>query len=294
MKGIVLMLAIGILARPTAVMRAQLQTASAQTQFDVVSIKLNQLGRGAGLPRVASEPGRFVASNAPLKMLLQFAYRPSDARTLRNSDIFGAPDWADADRFDVEAKFEGKSQPILPEQMRLMVQSLLAERFQLSAHWETRDMPVYNLMAKDLVKIKLSPDQAAPTIAQARVSDPAGPPPRGTVRTLANPLPSGMELTLSGNAVPIETLVNELQLYMGRPVRDKTALTGLFDIRLQFHIASRSGDAGGTQTTPLVAPDPAGPDIFAAIQDQLGLKVESARAAVEVLVVDRVQKPSEN
>src|SRR5204862_7209131 len=98
--------------------------------------------------------------NTTLKFLLIFAYTPPSARTLRIRDIIAVPGWADSDHFDIEAKAESGITPI-PEQMRLMVQSLLADRFQLKAHWETREMATFNLVvAKGGVKFKLSEDQS--------------------------------------------------------------------------------------------------------------------------------------
>ena len=106
--------------------------------------------------------------------------------------------------------------------MRLMVQSLLEDRFQLKAHWDQREMATYNLMvAKNGTKLKLSADQG-PAAIDDQIRDPRATAGRGVVRTLANPSPSGMMLTLSGNALPIDTLVNELQSYAGRPVFNLT------------------------------------------------------------------------
>jgi uncharacterized protein (TIGR03435 family) len=142
---------LGIVMIAAAAIRLQSQPPTAQKpSFDVASIKANTLGPGGGPPRVASDIGRFIANNAPLKVLLQFAYRPMDGRTLRFNDIFGAPDWTDTDRFDIEAKTEGGVPQTPPEQMRLMAQTLLVDRFQLKTHWETREMPTYNI-ASDLI-----------------------------------------------------------------------------------------------------------------------------------------------
>jgi uncharacterized protein (TIGR03435 family) len=247
--------------------------------FDVASIKPSAPGPAGGPPRVAADAARFVAANATLRSILQFAYRPASGRTIRAADVIGVPDWADRDRFDIEAKLESGAGPVSQEQMRPMVQSLLMDRFQLKTHWETRDMPTYNLIvAKNGARLKLSENQS-PVRLDAQ--------PRGTVRTIAKPSPAGIALTMSVNAVPIDMLVATLQSYAGRPLFDKTGLNGLFDAQLEFFL-----EAGGPAPQP-VASD-SGPTFAAAIEEQLGLKLESSRGPVEVLVIDSVQRPSQN
>jgi uncharacterized protein (TIGR03435 family) len=198
---------------------------------------------------------------------------------LRFSDIIGAPDWTDRDAFDIQAKAD-TSIPSSPEQMRLTIQSLLADRFQLKAHWETREMATYNLVAaKGGIKLKLAEDQTPIGLDNQD---------RGVVRTIAKPSPAGILLNMSGKALPIDTLVSALQSYAGRPVFDKTGLGGMFDVTLQFFLESSNPPQ---QTT---ASDPSGPILATAIEEQLGLKLESAKGPVEVLVIDSLQRPTEN
>jgi uncharacterized protein (TIGR03435 family) len=219
---------------------------------------------------VSQEGVRFVASNASLKSVLLFAYVAPSGRPLRIVDIFGSPAWADSDRFDMQGTV-AVSVPPTGEQMRSMVQSLLIERFQLKAHWETRDMPTYNLViAKNGPKMK-----------------PVSVPATG-VRQIGKPGPAGISLTLSANALPVEGLVNILQTYARRPLIDKTGLSGMFELNLEFFMEATVTDAGAAAASPM------GPDFSTAIEEQLGLKLESARGPVEVLVIDRVEKPSEN
>jgi uncharacterized protein (TIGR03435 family) len=170
-----------------------------------------------------------------------------------------------------------------------MAQSLLAERFQLKAHWETREMPTYNLVpAKNGIKLKPSQDQSPISIETGPVN-PASPP-RGTQRMIGKPSPSGFSLSFSGDAVPIDTLASIFQSYAGRPLFDKTGLSGLFDVKLEFFLET----SGSNPATLPAAAEPSGPIFATAIEEQLGLKLESARGPVEVLVIDSVQKPSEN
>src|SRR5207249_420833 len=218
------------------------------------------------------------------------------------------------------------------DQMQLMLQSLLEDRFQLKVHSEKREVPTYNLVvAKNGPKMKLSEDQSRPipqgtpppppctppsatdaTAGQRGIPppfDPRGPTPRGVTRMSGSP--SG-GMTMTATAVPISTLVNMLQGWAGRPIIDKTDLKGLFDFKLQFSPeglpnlptpfgpipgpgpgpgGGPAGNAGPT-APPALASDPA-PSLFTAIQE-LGLKLESTKGPVEVLVIDSVQKPTEN
>jgi uncharacterized protein (TIGR03435 family) len=247
--------------------------------FEVASVKRSGMA-GIGIHQNGD---RFVANVMRLHDLIGFAYWPCDGRPLLDNQIVGTPGWVDADLFDIEAKAVSGGNPTPPCEMRLMLQSLLAERFQLKAHFEKRESPVFNLVVVKPGKMTLSTDQTA--LGPPTPFDPSAPPPRGTLITRSG----SPGTTISGTAVPMERIVSAL---MGsspeardRPLIDKTELKGLFDVHLQFTI-ERPG------ATPLS--DPAGPSFFTAIQEQLGLKFESAKAPVDVLVIDSVQKPSEN
>lgn len=145
--------------------------------FDVASIKSNTSGQDGG--SVGPRGDRLVAANLPLRALLSYAYAPANGALLR-TQIVGAPDWADTDRFDIQAKMEGAeleghARTLPVDQSKLMLQSLLEDRFQLKAHRETRDLPVYNLV---LIKRgpRLSADQTLPDPAQSftQFTSPAG------------------------------------------------------------------------------------------------------------------------
>jgi uncharacterized protein (TIGR03435 family) len=279
------------------ILQAILVVWAQQPVFEVASIKPSRPGPAGGVPRVAADGRRFIASNATLRMLLQFAYRPADGRALRNADLIGAPDWTDTNRFDIEAKAADGVPPMPPEQMQRMVQSLLMDRFQLRTHWDQRDnMDIYNLVvAKDGSKLTPSEDQAPPDVG-ASIAVPFSPssfPPRGQVRNLVNPSGGIMLVTASGAAVPVSPdLVGVLQGYARRPVVDKTNLKGLFDFRLQFVLDT--GTTGPVIQAAPAASDPSGASFFTALQEQLGLRLEPSKGTIEVLVVDSVQKPSEN
>ena len=231
---------------------------------------------------VGPSGNRFVATNVPLKALLHFAYAPASG-VLLNSQIVNAPDWASTDHFDVQAKLDGNAPDVPIQQMRLMLQSLLEDRFQLKAHRETRVLPVYNLV---LIKggPALSADQTPPDPSRSFIQfsssgEQLAPLPRGAMRIVAGVSGS----TLSGSAITMSKLVSLLQGQSDRIVLDKTEFSGRFDINLEF-----SQPAAISQQT-----ESSSPSLFTAIQDA-GMKLESAKAPVEVLVIDSVHKPSEN
>ena len=279
-------------------MAAAAQSPAQKPSFEVASVKPNKLG---GPPvRMGTEAGRFIAENYPLILVILFAYRSPGGGYLLRQNVIGGPSWIDTDRFDVEAKVGGETRSTPTEQMLRMVQFLLEDRFQLKVHRETRDLPVYNLVvAKGGVKMKLPLDQSLPhrddADDQAKASSDQTP---HSIRgeTAITYTASG-EIVLSGTAVPVSpnlairrphslpprSLIALLEGNLGRPVNDNTNLKALFDFRLQFarESLSRNSDVPGTS-------------IFTAIQEQLGLKLESAKGPVEVLVIDSVQKPSEN
>jgi uncharacterized protein (TIGR03435 family) len=274
--GIPLMAAIGL---------AQSQTGTTtRPEFAVTSVKPNKtgccmeggVGNGGG-------GGRDVT----LKFLLAFAYR------LQQFQISGGPRWIGSDRFDVEGKAEDPRTGF--DQLRLMLQSLLEDRFKLKLHRETKESHVYALVVgRDGPKIRLSSDQISPD-----VNGPAPPgagPNRGVIRIGVG--------NLVGNAVTLSWFASMLSQRMDRLVVDKTNLRGRFDIRLQWapNAGENPFDQGGNRLQSSIidmngvtlTPDPSGPSIFSAIQEQLGLKLESAKAPVEVLVIDHVEKPSAN
>ncbi len=303
----------------------------AKPSFEVVSIKPTapNLGLRGGGPR----GDRFTVSGLSLKELVQMAYgRPNtNGIPIGQTQVIGGPSWIDSDRYDVQAKADCGGGVISREQSQLMIQSMLEDRFQLKAHKETRELPVYDLVVgKDGAKLKSSADQTLPAIAAgggpqicgpapslpAALPPPPGPGqrgpnmanmPRGAMLMMMNP--SGM--TMQATSVPIGNMITLLQQFVGRPVIDKTELKGLFDIKLTFSpegLTFPGGRGGGPGPGPggpaIVGGQPAGPlaptdaaepvpSLFTAIQD-LGLKLESTKGAVEVVVIDSAQKPTEN
>ncbi len=305
-------------------------TPAKKPSFEVVSIKPSapNLGIRGGGPR----GDRYTMTGANLRMLLQQGYqRMSNNAPIGGAlQIIGGPAWIDSDRYDIQATADCSGGVLSRQQVQWMIQSMLEDRFQLKAHTETRDLPIYNLIpGKDGPKLKASEDQTPPALG-----GPAGPPqpcspatnappplplpppgqrggpgdpnfvlPRGAMMIMMNPT----GLTLQATGVPLGNLINMLQNQVGRPIIDKTDLKGLFDFKLQFSpeglnlpnggtpfgpLGPGPGGAGGAGPATTAASDPV-PSLFTAIQE-LGLRLESSKGPVEVLVVDSVQKPTEN
>ena len=223
---------------------------------------------------VRSLPGGRLAATAPVKLLIMNAYG------LQRSEIDGGPDWINNDRYEIDAKAEEDNAD--RARLMLMLQSLLEDRFQLRSHRETRETPVYALNV-DKKGPKLTPykEGACPTAETSPVgrSD-AMAPPCGQIRISS----SASSVRMEGNRVPIAELIRVLAVALSQPVIDRTALSGIFDIRLQF-----VDEAPGAP-----APDSQGPSVFEALADQLGLRLTSAKGPVEFLLIDHIERPSAN
>jgi uncharacterized protein (TIGR03435 family) len=253
--------------------------AAAQTTptFDVVSIKRsvsNATGASVGSP-----PGRFVMVNMDLRPLIGTACRDA----VDTSDDIGLPGWATAERYDIDAKApEGAK----PADLAPMLRTVLAERFAFKAHIETRDQPIYELvranpggpLSSGLARVDIGCD----ALREARR--------RGEKPDL-KPLPGGLfpcDMTMRGAAgmeirsggTKMADFARSIQSGTGRIVVDKTALVGFYAFTLMY------------AATP--SPDSDVPSLFTALQEQLGLRVQAATAPVRVLVIDNIQRPTEN
>jgi uncharacterized protein (TIGR03435 family) len=222
--------------------------------------------------------GKAQGSYVTLKTLIAWAYQ------VQQFQVRGGPSWITSERFDLEAKTEDQKADFAS--LRLMLQSLLADRFRLKLHRATKESPVYSLViAKGGPKIKLSADQTSVDAVE---------PPRAGTGPNRGSLLTGPGL-LIGNAVPLSRFATFLSsTALDRPAVDKTNLAGRFDIQLRWTPDPREspGEPGGTNASAPNASDY--PSIFTAIQEQLGLKLKPARGPVRVLVIDHAEKPSEN
>ena len=230
-------------------------------KYEVASIKPSSTNRENGGPMRWSPGGRFTASGAKLKELIQLAYEAQDFQ------ISGGPDWIESERYDIVA-VPDREVPFSPANagtMYTMLQMLLADRFQLKLHREMREMQVYTLVV----------GKSGPKLQQAQAADGSN----WEIKYQRNP----REFTAINT--PLDIFAKALLQELNRTVIDKTALKGYFDFTLKW-----------SPEVPANAPPAAdrAPSIFTAIQEQLGLKLESARGAVEVLIIDHVERPTAN
>src|SRR5688572_9050723 len=249
---------------------------TAPPAFEVASIKFNRSGAtGVGATTLLFQPdGRFKAVNEPLWRLIAEAYRST--YQLRRFEIEGIPPAMDNDRFDVDAVPQGT--PSFSEQ-RQMLQRLLADRFKLTLHRETRDLPIYELVkarADGRLGERLKPSEVDCSNVRAGASPPASQP--------GQP-PSCMMIFVQGRLISYGMTVRQLA-EMGlsrsvlRPVVDRTGLTGSYTWTLEW-APDDNPDANGEL-----------PSLMTALVEQLGLKLESARGPVDVIVIDHVEQPT--
>jgi bla regulator protein blaR1 len=282
-------------AQPPETQQTQLPAASGKPKaFEVASVRRSASDAHRSL--TVTSGGRFTATGTTLTGLIMFAYDVGPDR------LSGANGWMDSEKYDVVAKppdgvitgsvgrqgqwtgpnGQSASWTALSDrsesgrQLRQMLQTLLADRFQLKLHRETRELPVYALVVAKGGP-KLQPSKSANNLQMT--SGGAG------------------EMTFQGS--PISTLAIVLTWMTGRPVLDRTGLTGNYDFTLKWapdedqmqrYRAANAGSPGNAAPSS----DPGAPSIFTELQEQLGLRLESTKGPVETLVVDHAEKPSEN
>jgi uncharacterized protein (TIGR03435 family) len=249
--------------------------AAAPPAFEVSTVKENKSGNSGSSSN--SQDGWFTATNVSLKNLLQYqAYGVPESR------IFGGPKWISSERFDIEAKTDSATsdrlRALARDQRRIqrqaMFQQLLAERFKLAVHWETRELPVYAMVVA----------RKGPLLQPTKELD-------GHTGTSSND--GGLTARGVTMAQMADVLTQELSRELGRVVIDKTGIQGRYDCALKWR--RDTGEARiNDGTDGSAASLDSGPSIFTAIQEQLGLKLESTKGPVQVLVIDRVEMPSEN
>ena len=276
----------GVLHAP----RPQAQAPAADAGFEVASVKPNKTGGPFPFGRIGLLPGgRFTGVGATLRELIRAAYGLRE-----DAQISGGPAWVGADRFDVEGKAPADSSPA---QVQAMLKALLVDRFKLTAHSESRQLPLYALvMARSDgrmgARLRRSGTECAPITIPAELGPappPPPPPPAGAPLPLVarTPMRCGSMLVagmVSARAITMEQFIVRLSAFVGRPVIDRTGLTGDFDFDLSYTPESPRRGAIGVPTDC--------PSIFTALQEQLGLKLESQRGPVDVFVIERVEQPT--
>jgi uncharacterized protein (TIGR03435 family) len=260
----------------------QTQQPGTHPAFEVASIRPH--ANGDNRAYVQASEGRLAMANFSLKQLILFAYGVS------NNQVSGVQGWMDSNHFDIQATTE--SAPTVKELEGPMLQALLEERFQLKVHREMVERPVYELtVEKGGVKMQLSKE------GSCTLYDVDSPPPLpapNTPRIVYCDFPrisgDGLNWKLDGAGVTIGKLAATLSRSgLDRPVIDKTRLAGGFDLHLKW-----TADTPENATRSGAIADPTGLSIFTALREQLGLKLESAKGPVEILVIDHVEQPSEN
>jgi uncharacterized protein (TIGR03435 family) len=237
------------------------QSAAVRPAFEVASVKPSKPGT-PGFIGPAPGGQRFTATNASLRMLIIMAYNITDRQ------VSGGPGWIASEGYDIDAKAE---LPTTREQLYLMLQTLLADRFQLTLRRETRELPVYALVV----------DKAGSRLKRHGSQD--GVPP---------------EIKRAGNGkvvfqnVPLSRLSWFLSTQVGRSVIDKTGLDGSYDFSLEWTRDSPSRDHGTDASA--AATDLTGPGILTAVREQLGLRLESEKGPTEFLTIERAEKPGGN
>lgn len=277
---VLLVCAAGLAARAatSAAAQANLPVTAAEAAkqppaFEVASIKLNKSGSGSS--HSGFDDGRFTATNIQIKTLLQY-----DAYEIPGPQILGGPGWLTSERFDIEAKVDdatvnqmaklGREQRNLLKQQ--MVQQILADRFKLAIHWETKDLPVYALViAKNGPKFQKSKNGDGDTSISS-----------------SNGHYTAQDVTMAKLA---QSLTQVLSRELGRVVIDKTGIEGKYDLAFTREPEDRPTAAGNALNESSA---PTAPSIFTVLQEQLGLKLESAKGPVEILVIDHIEQPSEN
>ena len=277
---------------PSTPAAASPSTPAAALSFEVASIKPNRSGDMR--MGIRFMPGRFTTTGATVSQLITLAYE------VRDFQVSGGPSWISSDRYDIDAKepdaLAEELEKLPPDQRRekmgLLLQSLLVDRFGLKVSHGTKEFPVYALVV----------GKNGPKIQEAKPGDTY---PNGMKGPDGRALGHGGMMRmgpgeLTGQGVPIQFLAQNLSGQLGRTVLDQTGLKGNYDFTLKWTpdqggpgmVSGPPGAGPGPDNPP--PPDASGPSIFTAVQEQLGLKLESAKGPVEIIIIDHVEKPSEN
>jgi uncharacterized protein (TIGR03435 family) len=254
-----------MIQRLAAVLAIVAGMAQAQAAFEVASIKRNNSGdRWESVSPLSG--GRLTVKNATVAWLVTTAYH------LQPFQVSGLPAWASSERFDVLAKAADSNATI--EQIRPMLQTLLADRFQMAIHHETKDLPIYALTVA----------RNGPKLTKAKTDDCKDP-----TRSPCGGFRIFKRSQMWGNTVTLKLFADELTFMMQRTVVDKTGIQGLYDIRVEW-TPEQFGPEPGTE----VKPEEANATLFTSMQEQLGLKLQSEKGPVEMVVVDKVARPTGN
>lgn len=271
--------------------RSQAQNKSAtelpRFEYEVASIKPDQSDHSSG--GMMNTPDGLTAANASLKGLIQSAFG------VLNYQISGGPDWLTSERYVIDAKMDAATADALQKLSRedrglarqQMLRALLTDRLKLTVHRETKELPVYFLViAKNGPKLQQAkPDDTYPNGFKGPDGIPLG---GGVMSTNGNQVSQ----TTTAQGVPIADLARSLSGRLSRAVLDRTGLTGKYDFTLNSAVDRGQFQGAADGQPPAVPPD--APFLFEAIQQQLGLRLESGKGPVEIIVIDHVERPAGN
>ena len=260
-----------------------LPAAQEAVSFEAASVKPSDPAAQGQSIRI--QPGRrFTVVNMPLRTLITFAYQ------LQAYQLVGGPPWIGNDRFDIVAKIDGEVTPPVtpgqPDRAMLAMRTLLADRFKLVGRRETREMDTYAM-------VLAKPGQPGPSLkpAEADCSPEAMAARRSAPQGSLPPLFCGLRLEGPGklalSGMPLSFYATNLSNQVGRFVVDKTGLDGRWDFKLSFAPAPPPGQQAGTVPT---AVDPDAPDLFTALREQLGIKLDAVKGPVDVFVIESVDR----
>jgi|RhiMethySRZTD1v2_1073278.scaffolds.fasta_scaffold26943_5 uncharacterized protein (TIGR03435 family) len=281
------------LATYAAAIRAQAPEPSMTVSFEAVSVKPNASGESnTSVRRLPG--GRFTATNVPVALLVQMAYQ------LQPFQMQGVPPWLRTDRFDIVARVEGDPPPLpvgstQPDAVALALRTLLADRFKLSLHWETQELSIYALVLAR-ADGKLGPNirpaavdcTAAAAASAAAAKEGKTLNPNTPDRVSCGYRNSNGRIMFGG--YPMSFFATGLANEVARPVVDRTGLGGNWDFELTYTRERVRRPDVTDAASP--SPDPDGASIFTALQEQLGLKLDSTKGPVRVLVIDRIEQPT--
>ena len=229
-------------------------------QFDVASVRLSAADARSGTVRPAPGRRRYLANAVSLKLLITVAYQ------VNSEQVAGGPGWMSTDRFDMNAEAE---KPSSIEDLHVMLRNLIADRFKLRVHSETKQRPVYVLSVdRSGVKMTLRDNATA--------DDPL----------IAQPAPG----TLTAQFTPMDYFAWLLSLFLDRPILNRTGLPGVYDFRLSWTPALSAG-LPDSRSFNDAGDDNSGPGIFEALRKQLGLRLQPENGPVEILVIDHAERP---
>jgi uncharacterized protein (TIGR03435 family) len=264
---------IGLLLFVLNAARGQAQSPAGRRTFEVASIRANESGRPTGAqsnPLAYLPGGRFTATNVTLVDLIVRVY------PTRRIQMQGGPDWIDSERFDIVAEADAAEGEVETEQWAPMVQALLEDRFKLAFHRETKETTVFALVGKVPATFREAKEEEQATFVPGN---------RGQ---------------MTFQHMPIEALVNTLANILHTPVVDGTGITGFFDFTLdpmQFAASGGTGKFapnGGTDGTPPPVAESYADLVLTAVREQFGFKLEKRKAPLDIMVIDRADRPGDN